>query len=721
MADPAVPTPAGTPSEAGQHPLAALLRAQGLQQVVVVDDYYDPPEHLELSPRDADDLWGLLEFEDDAQAELAALGHTVSGPESLSGPVLSSFLANRERCPAFDAQWQRSIAGQRREEQSAQLTRIEGHLRGALGLWVAPYGSNASVEEMARGGAQLFLLDWRLGDDDDEAAIEAAVRKAKDIHEHWPPGQPRPLIVLMSSAPGVTARAEEFRRRSRLLAGMFHAVPKAELTDEFSLQMHLQTLAMSLPAGHRVQEFVEALCEKVRTVGDEFIERISALTLSDYAYIQSLSLQADGQPLGDYLMWLFSAYFGHLLFSRALREQRDGLDALTFTPLPSKTVPSPQLAEMYRYALFDVDIGPVTSHPRAAAAPAGTMQGDVVPAPNGDAIAQAVDAGDPMLSLGDVFVPVGAAPAVAKEGAGADALSPAGEDLAGAAEHGEAHRPPDLAMVINAQCDLAFAPEGGRTIERGRSILLLPGTLHPIREPVPDRYKDAPRTELYEHEGRSYRVLWNTKEVKTVPYGEFRRWHDGADAHDGTRATPHERKARLRLPFALEVQRAFAADLTRVGMPVAPPIYQAVDVRLLRATGKRFDQDEAPGDSEAAFLVLSRDGHKIVQQCVLTLPLVQRLRRMVEARLTSLEDQLSGGASDKRLEQQLQTQVDALRRTIANNTDWAKLLSPIDMPTETRARPFVGGYIQIVRNKSVGHECPTDKVIAAVSLQEGDR
>lgn len=720
MTNAAVPAPADMSAEREQHPLATLLRAQGLQRVAIVDDYYDPPEHLELNPRDAADLWGLLEFEDDALAELAELGHTISGPEGLTGPVLASFLANRERCPTFDALWQRSIAGQRREEQSAQLARIEGHLQDPLGLSVATFGSSSSVEEMADGGAQLFLLDWRLGEDH-ETAIEAAVRKASDIHEHWPAGQPRPLIVLMSSVPSVTTHAEEFRRRSRLLAGMFHAVPKAELSNAFSLQMHLQTLAMSLPAGHRVQEFVDALCEKVRTVGDDFIERISALTLSDYAYIQSLSLQADGQPLGDYLMWLFSAYFGHLLFGRALREQRDELDALTFTPLPSQTVPSRQLAEMYRYALFDVDVGPVTSHPRAAAAPAGTVQGDAAPAPDGDSTVQAVDAGDPMLSLGDVFVPVGAAPAVADEGAGADARSPAPEHPAGVAEHGEAPRPPDLTMVINAQCDLAFSPEGGRTIERGRSILLLPGTLHPVREPIPDRYKDAPRTELYEHEGRSYRVLWNTKEVKTVPYGEFRRWHDGAGPHAGTGATPHERKARLRLPFALEVQRAFAADLTRVGMPVAPPIYQAVDIRLLHATGKRFDQVEAPGDSEAAFLVLSRDGHKVVQQCVLTLPLVQRLRRMVEARLTALEDQLSGGAADKRSQQQLQTQVDALRRAIANHTDWAKLLSPIDMPTETRARPFVGGYIQIVRNKSVGDECPTDKVIAAVSLQEGDR
>lgn len=452
-------------------------------------------------------------------------------------------------------------------------------------------------------------------------------------------------------------------------------------------------------------------------MGEDFIERISALTLSDYAYIQSLSLQADGQPLGDYLMWLFSAYFGHLLFGRALRRQRDDLDALTFKTLPSQTVPSPQLAEMYRHALFDVDVGPVTGHPRARPASAGAMQGNGPPAPDSAAAADR----DPVLSLGDIFVPVHPAPPDGEgDGAGTTDRDPVPDGPTVAAAHSEAPSPPDLMMVINAQCDLAFAPEGGRTIDRGRSILLLPGTLQPIREPIPDRYRGAPRTELYEAEGRSYRVVWNTKEVKTVPYGEFWSWHDGVGAHAGA-SRRHERRARLRLPFALEVQRAFAADLTRVGMPVAPPIYQAVDIRLLRATNRQFDQLEPLGESEAAFLVLSRDehdGHKIVQKCVLTLPLVRRLKQMLEARLATIEDQLRADTGDEWQQQLLRQQREALRRAIDSNPDWTKLLDPIEMPTDTKPRSFVAGFIQIVRNKDVGDECAV-KAIAAVSLQEG--
>lgn len=191
----AAPAPTDGSADQEQHPLVTLLRVHGLQRVAIVDDYYDPPEHLEFSPRDAEDLWGYLEFDDEALAELQGLGHDVRGPGDLVGSVFASFLANRERCPKFAVEWQRSIAGQRREEQRSQLEQIETHIRDVLQLSVATFGSNAAVPEMAIGGVQLLLLDWRLGEDED-AAIKAAVQKASEIHECWPIDQVRPLIVL---------------------------------------------------------------------------------------------------------------------------------------------------------------------------------------------------------------------------------------------------------------------------------------------------------------------------------------------------------------------------------------------------------------------------------------------------------------------------------------------------------------------------------------------
>lgn len=710
--------PIDVPNKQTQHPLVALLQEHGLQRVTIIDDYYDQSNRQELSAHEAEDLWTSVEFDNEALAELSALGSTVSGPADLTGLLLTAFLANRAQAPKFNMRWQQSIAGQRHEEQSAQLNQIVGFLVEECNLAVSLFGKEVSVDDIARNGAQLLLLDWYL-EEDGTTATEMAVHKAKEIHTQWPSGQTKPHIVLMSSKPDIRAHADDFRRASGLLAGMFHAIPKTELSDQFSLQMHLHLIAMSLQAGHRVQAFVDALRLQVKDVGNAFIDGISALTLSDYAYIQSLSLQADGQPLGDYLVWLFSSYFGHLLFERALRQRREDLNTLTFTTLPSQTVPSTQLAEMYLHALFDVDVGPAAVHPRAHSVQAVPLQNDIAVVPDMPTAMDAIDDQDLALNLGDIFVPVHEpSPELAHDNSGTVIQSPASANTPGAAGLEQTCQLPELLMVINAQCDLSFTPDGSRRIERGRSILLLPGTLQPVQEPIPDKHKDAPRTELYEDGGHSYRIFWNTAEVKTIPYGEFRRWHDGADLHNTGISTRHKRKARLRLPFALEVQRAFASDLTRVGMPVAPPIYQAVNIRLLHATDNQFDRVEILEKSEAAFLVLSRDGRKVAQRCVLTLPLVCRLRQMLNAQLSTLEAQLREGSANGYRQRQLQSQVDIWRRTVADYTVWADLLSPIDVPTGTKPKKLVEEYLQIVRNKNVGDECPTNKVVAVVSLQD---
>ncbi len=687
------------------YPLATILRDKGLQRVALVDDYYDRIEEYALGAADADDLWKYLEFAPEALAELAALDHPMTKRSDLSGGAVATFLANIAKCPNFDTAWKKSLAGTRRVEQAGQLGRITAHLREMLGLTVEGYGRDVSVETLVNDGVQLLFLDWFLGDDADDP-VEVAVQKAKDLHGNWPDDRPRPLIILMSSQPSVRDRAEEFRQRSRLVAGMFHAVPKSELGNAFSLQMHLQTLAMSLPAGHNVQAFVEALQKQVRSIGDDFVERISALTLSDYAYIQSLSLQEDGQPLGDYLMWLFSAYFGHLLFGQALREQRDLLDASQFTTLPFQTRPSPQLAKMYHTGLFDTTVGPVAGHPHVKPIPASDED-------DGGSASQAADVHDPMLTLGDIFVAVAsdADSNVGANGGGQRSEDPSG----GAATDTTSISPlPELLMIINAQCDLAFTPEGSRSIEPSRSILLLPGNLHPIWATLPDRYRERPRTELYEHNGQSYRILWNAKEVKSIPYGAFHQWCNGEGIYADDRVARYERMARLRLPYALEVQRAFTADLTRIGMPVAPPIYQPISIDLFKIHEKVFESAEAAADGEEVSLVLSRKKEGMVQQCVLTLPLVKRLQQILRDSLAALDKQKEQGeAPDAE-----PPKIAALRRALDNYSAWAKLLEPIAIPTGASPRTFVGGHVQIVRGKAAGDASTSDKpAVVVVSLR----
>ncbi|MCI0575499.1 MAG: hypothetical protein L0331_04755 [Chloroflexi bacterium] len=673
--------------------LSALLVTTGLRCAALVDDVYDPLELMELPSGERDELWTRLEADDEALADLERIGHQLSNPGELTSMVLAAFDASRAQCPAFERVWLASMVGNRVEAGRGQVKRLKGLLEQDLGLKVGTFGRNSPTEDLVSDEAQLLFIDWYLGDDvvpdgeagvvskrDMPAAVKVAVAKVMDILSRWP-DRPKPIFVLMSSRPGLREHAGEFCRHSGILRGMFYAVPKRELTDRFKLRMHMRLFAMSLTAGRDLQTFVDALDKKFDDVKKEFLKGISDLTLNDYAYVQSLSLQDDGQPLGDYLLWLFSAYLGQLLFANALRDERAKLDSMTFTKaLPSLDPPSDRLTEIYHTALFDTSVGPITPHARAARV-VTTAEASANPS---------------ALTLGDVLR------YQMLQGDGNVATTDTVTEQGKIESQGAASRKPDLLLVINPQCDLEFTPDRNtRPADPGRSILLLPGLLKSIVEPVHDGSK--PKTELYRHDEGSYRIEWDTRKILTVPLGEFNVWKE---------KERYERIARLRLPFALEVQRAFAADLTRVGTPVMPPIYQSVAARLLRAHDRIFGTPEELQGDEAAFLVLTRDG----QQCVLTLPLASRLKALLDERLAEMRVEVTYEGTNRK---HLLDQLSALERLLDNDSAWAELLSPFKIPTASRPYRLLTGYIQVVSGKKEGDNTDS-KTIAAVNLDLGE-
>ena len=116
-------------------------------------------------------------------------------------------------------------------------------------------------------------------------------------------------------------------------------------------------------------------------------------------------------------------------------------------------------------------------------------------------------------------------------------------------------------LIINADCDLVHAPQSSkRRIPDDTSILLHPGRLIPLDEKIKGKHKV---TNLFFHEGEPYKIDWDHKGVITKKYWEVKGW---------LYFNGYSKKARLITPHALEMQQHFAAELTRVGMPVAPPL-----------------------------------------------------------------------------------------------------------------------------------------------------
>jgi hypothetical protein len=70
--------------------ISALLIAEGLRSVALVDDVFDPLDQMEPWPNERDELWTRLEVDEAALADLELVGHPVSVSYELTGAALPS-------------------------------------------------------------------------------------------------------------------------------------------------------------------------------------------------------------------------------------------------------------------------------------------------------------------------------------------------------------------------------------------------------------------------------------------------------------------------------------------------------------------------------------------------------------------------------------------------------------------------------------------------------
>lgn len=137
------------------------------------------------------------------------------------------------------------------------------------------------------------------------------------------------------------------------------------------------------------------------------------------------------------------------------------------------------------------------------------------------------------------------------------------------------NRTQDVLLVINADCDLARLPPGPDSQSPDPlSILLHPGRLEPVGKKFGHERKV---TKFFFLEEEPYQIVWDYERVFTKKYCEIHKWLCDRG---------YSKKARLITPHALEIQQHFAAKLTRVGMPVAPPFSSPATVQVF---GKNED------------------------------------------------------------------------------------------------------------------------------------
>ena len=114
----------------------------------------------------------------------------------------------------------------------------------ALYLNVQEAGTASNLAD--EGRCKIILLDYFLGEGG-EKAVDASLNKAIEI---WARSEQRgeyPVCVLMSSSTLSAAQVEQFRKKSRLIGGIFHHIPKSDLKNRDVLERKLMAIAMSLP------------------------------------------------------------------------------------------------------------------------------------------------------------------------------------------------------------------------------------------------------------------------------------------------------------------------------------------------------------------------------------------------------------------------------------------------------------------------------------------
>lgn len=491
------------------HPLVERLRLAEITKVAIIDDAYDVPTKDTLYSGEIEDFWSTVERDQEMLEELQSIKSDISDFEDIDDDVIKNLWNTRRKLKKLYEPCNNLLFANRLQMWS-DVDTIGQHLRD-LGLEPITIGS---VDDYSENDIKLIFLDYVLNPMTHGDKGELATGKAKEIYDKFEEDAKKPFIILMSDKPDATIQQETFRKKSGLLKGLFGFIPKADLSNQEKLYVYLETWAEDMPARHNIQRFVEALEKSVSDASKTFIDKMRDLSFEDYANIQWLSLQQDGQPLGDYMLWLYKSYLAYLVHNneKVLWEQKE-LDKLSFGKFyPSQNPPSRQLAEIYRFALTEPGIGEIESHPRSEPSEK-----------------------EPLLQLGDIFIKKNTR---------------------------------EVLMVISPACDLMFAPDTNRIFPQELSIFLIPGNLQVIeKNPEPNLI----RTELFNFDNQSFRIVWDNKGVISKKYQEIWPWFETKE---------YSRVARLREQFALEIQRAFAANLTRIGSPVKPPFWRTADIEV---------------------------------------------------------------------------------------------------------------------------------------------
>jgi hypothetical protein len=278
---------------------------------------------------------------------------------------------------------------------------------------------------------------------------------------------------------------------------------------------------------------------------------IRTLDLADYANMRALILEAEGEPVGDYVLDLYDLHLHNVLESNPdLIRAAKTLNQINWSDyFPAQFMPSPEAVDITDGAIF---------HNRVRT----TIEAEIDADPN-------------RARLGDVFL----------------APRPNVGESAQEEQGGPATPAPRYAYVVLSQaCDIQHG-----AVDR---LLLLQGNAQPYGWKQHDSKSKAPRTPVMQLGEERFAVEWNVLAPETWRLEDLAHHLEGGYRH----------ARRFRTPFALQLQQNFIGRLGRVGTLTALPARHAVGVRIFikNRAGKAVLLGESTADRGDAVCLVGR-------------------------------------------------------------------------------------------------------------------
>ena len=537
--------------------LTEVLKNSGFQSALILDDAFDSvPTAADLSMDP--DAWSV--FIADITPDLEVVEQAFPSYRSMAAPALRESDEFVQTIYGLKGKirlelWNTLFESYERDRTSdlAFLEKLRERLTGS-GLTVKTTGRAGSAESK---DCQIIFADLFLGAAQQDFDVDKSIARLSRLlvgRESNPPA-----VVLMSRSTRLADKKEKFRDEAKMVGALFRVYQKPDLLAGATVETLLERLATSHADAVRVAAFLAAWEEGLAAAGVEFMRLVRRLDLSDYSKIRELLLDAEGQPLGSYMLDVFDRVLQHEIEGhKSTIAAAQALNSIDPASYPAPYIGgSPDLQKLVVRMLWQ--------HSERLNVTANTAG---MPVSFGDVLVRRSRLDAPLLDAPD--------------------------------DH------PDVLVVLTPACDLVRNPEK-------RRVLLVAGALKLLDNKSWTYKSKAAVVSIVEFSKQPrMSIQWDLDDQRMLNREKLTELTAGTG--------PYSILLRLRENVALELQQQLLANMGRVGLVSKMPFTFPVDISICTAdrTGSIQALNLPTTSSDGGVCITGRDKDSDVTRLILT-------------------------------------------------------------------------------------------------------